>query len=146
MTIFYRLFLLMLASVSMLACSASKFTTVSFVKDSVQISAKLGKVSLNESTKAKFVHAKLTVYNKDKKLKSVNLNCFVLAVGNTTSDEINVDSIASVLSDPYPADSHGKIKVPVYWVFSEGRGFDSRNLPSAQLSMKSGMDSSCFRY
>lgn len=141
-----KFYLLVLMSVPMLACSASTPTAVSITKDGVKISAKIGNTSINDSTKAHFVHAKLIVHSSGKRLKSVDLNCFVLTVGDITSDEIDVDSIASVLNDPYSADIHGQIDVAVYWVFSDGRGFDIQKLPSAKLSLKSYASSPCFRY
>jgi len=141
-----KFYLLTLMSVPLLACSASTSTSVSIIKDGVKISAKIGNTSINDSTKAHFVHAKLIVHGSGKGLKSINLNCFALTVGNVTSDEIDVDSIASVLNDPYPADTHGRIDVAVYWVFSDGRGFDIQKLPSAKLSLKSYASSPCFRY
>lgn len=139
-------YLLVLMSVSMLACSPSTSAVASITKNGVKISAKIGNISINDSTKAHFVHAKLIVHSSGKKLKSVNLNCFVLTVGDITSNEIDVDSIASVLNDPYPADIHGQVDVAVYWVFSDGRRFDIQKLHSAKLSLKSYASSPCFRY
>ncbi|MEW9573837.1 hypothetical protein ABQJ54_18960 [Rhodanobacter sp. Si-c] len=142
---FVRSSLLGFMPVIMLACAASGSPAISLVKEGVQVSAKLGKISINNATQAHFVHAELTIYNKSKKLKSANLNCLALTVGGVVSDEIDVDSIASVLSDPYPADANGQIKVPVYWVFSAGKVRDIQGLPDAKLSVKSGA-ASCFRY
>jgi len=141
-----RLSILLVASVSMLACSTPRSSVISLVKDGVQVSAKLGRVSVNGATEASFVHARLTLHNKGRRLKSVNLNCLVLTIGNVVSDEINVDSVASVLNDPYPANTDGQIKVSVYWVFSSGKIVDIRELPVSKLSVRSDLKSPCFRY
>jgi hypothetical protein len=138
-------FLTAFASTFLLACSISRLPTIFLIKDGIHASAKLDKVSTNDATQAHFVHAVLVLDRKDKKLKSVNLNCFTLTIKGVISDEINVDSIASVLTDPYPADAEGRVQVPVYWVFSAKKTLNDRSLPSAQLGVKSGLDS-CFRY
>ncbi|WP_126683898.1 hypothetical protein [Dyella choica] len=137
--------LILSASVLIMGCAIAKPTTVSLSAGGIQASAKLGKASINSATQAHFVHAQLTLDDKAGKLKAVNLNCFVLVLNEITSDEIHVDSMASVLTDPYPADAKGRIQVPVYWVFSAQNPVDISLLPTARLSIRPGM-SSCFHY
>lgn len=129
----------------LLACSVSRSPTIFLTKDGIHVSAKLDNISINDATQAHFVHAVLVLDGNDKKLKSVNLNCFNLTIKGVVSDEINVDSIASVVTNPYPADAKGRVQVPVYWVYSPKKTLDDRSLPSAQLSVKDRLDS-CFRY
>lgn len=137
--------LVVFASFLVMGCAMAKSMTASLSVGTVQVSAKLGKVSINGATQARFVHAELTLDDKVRRLKSVNLSCITLTIEGTASDEINVDSIASVLTNPYRADANGQVRVPMYWVFSAQNSVDDRSLSAAKLGIKSDT-SSCFHY
>ncbi|MBB3228420.1 hypothetical protein FHW69_003055 [Luteibacter sp. Sphag1AF] len=133
------------ALIFLCGCSASHSTAVSMIKDGVVISAKLRSISTNSTHQARFVYGELTLNGENKKLKTVNLDCFILTINDVASDAIYVDSIASVLNDRYPADADGKVQVPVYWSYPVDKPLEERDLSSAKLGMKPGI-SSCFRY
>jgi hypothetical protein len=137
--------LLVIASALLLGCGTATTETTVLTVNQVRASAKITAISVNEATGAHFVHAMLVIEDKGKKLKSLNLSCFALKIKGVLSDEINVDSVASVLANPYPADANGRVRVPVYWVFFASKAVDQHSLPSAELVEKLET-SSCFNY
>lgn len=50
-------------------------------------------------------------------IKSADLGCLYIAMGNERSSNIYVDSIAHIMTKGYPADSDGLVRAHVYWLF-----------------------------
>jgi len=72
-------------------------------------------------------------------IQTANLKCFYLAIDGERSSAPYVDSIASVITDRYPAND-GLISVPVYWVFDRS---DVERVDPAALALvvdRSGRD------
>ena len=79
----------------------------------------------------------------ERRIKSANLDCVALRLGNRLSEEIAVDSIASILTDPFPA-RDGRILVDVYWVFPEVK-LDAQDLTNARIEKLAKLDR-CITY
>lgn len=77
------------------------------------------------------------------RITSANLDCFVLSWNAIKSEKIYVDSIASVLTNPFPIDNR-EITVNVYWVFSEA-SLESHDLGDIRIE-KSDAYIECLTY
>jgi hypothetical protein len=53
----------------------------------------------------------------ESRLKNVDLGCILLAAGEARSSKPYVDSVAHVMTNSYPADTDGAVRVKLYWVF-----------------------------
>lgn len=127
------------------ACTTSGMAATSLVKSDIHASVVLRKATVHDATQARFVHAKVKVFSSGRKLRSMNLNCLTLTIDGVVSDQIDVDSHASILNDPYPADENGLVEVAVYWVFLSSGDLSSQSLRSAQIGIVSNKGT-CFSY
>lgn len=79
----------------------------------------------------------------ERRIKSANLDCVALRLGSRLSEEIAVDSIASILTNPFPAQD-GSILVDVYWVFLDVK-LDAQDLTNPRIERLTKLDR-CITY
>jgi hypothetical protein len=119
-----------LISVSLLlACkiNSHEFITATNQDLIASVELKSSETKVIGGTKNLFVYGELNAEGAKKDVSAVNLNCFQLRVGTYLSEDISVDSIASVLRERYES-KDGKVMVRVYWVFEDLKESDLSNL------------------
>ena len=77
------------------------------------------------------------------KFKSANLDCVALRWGSNHSKRVYVDSVASVLTNPFPA-SDGRILVDVYWALPNVK-LDVQDLASVRVERNDKL-ADCINY
>jgi hypothetical protein len=113
-------FLIPLAGVILISCKVNSSELITSTNQDLVVSVELKsseKRRINGADKL-FVFGKLKAEDSNKNISAVNLDCFRLKIGDFLSENISVDSVASVLKNPYKA-KNGKVMVSVYWVFED---------------------------
>lgn len=133
-----------LSLIALFALAACGGGTSLFIYNSeVVATVRLGKVT--HPKWGDVVWGTLSIEGTNRPLKSANLGCFTLRIGDSTSENIYVSSIASVLTQGYPA-REGKVIVPVYWAMKDFVSGTNADLARAQLAIKPTSSGSCFEF
>ena len=125
--------LLLLSNLFFIGCQSSEALSLSATKetDSTNINVTINKVTYNQNTKKYFAYGNLIIQSKDyqKNINHAYLDCFQIQINNIYSNEACVDSIASVLKNPYkPKDVKNSLQVNTYWVFDKNPANSSNNI------------------
>lgn len=118
--------------VSLLAgCPSATAPAQSIQVDGATVNAKLTSVRPSKPDgQGSLVFGTLQIIGQEE-IKSANLDCVALKWGNSHSERIYVDSVTSVLTNPFPA-KNGQIFVNVYWVLPNAT-LSARDLISVQV-------------
>jgi len=125
--------LLLLSNLFFIGCQSSEALSLNTSKEteSIDINITINKVTYHQNTKKYFAHGNLTIHtrNYQKSIKQAYLDCFQIQINNVYSNEAYVDSIASVLKNPYkPKEVKNSLQVNVYWVFEKNPINSSNNV------------------
>ena len=133
--------LCLIAVLTVASCAAR--TSVRFQDASISATGQLNRVS--HPKWGDVVWGKLTIEGLSRPLKSADLDCFALRIGDSVSENTYYTSIASVSTSDYPA-LDGKVIAPVYWPMKDFAGGTNADLARAELSLRPHANGSCFEF
>ncbi|MGL1932331.1 MAG: hypothetical protein OCC45_11285 [Desulfotalea sp.] len=126
-------------------CNSTKYTKEKLFEDGILIKIDINKV---EKPKQKneiesLVYANLSIVGGNPKIKSINLDCISLLIGNRQSEQIYIDSVAHILTSDYSV-KNNTVSVDVYWSFQNIVNPD--NLSSFDFVFSSPKNGSCVNF
>lgn len=130
---------LLLISSFVSGCFAANVPTQAIEIDGATFSVEFNTVESAKSEGAgSLVFGKLAVVGQ-RQIESVNLECVAIEWNNHESQKLYVDSVASVLTNPFAATKDGLVVVDVYWLIPSV-SFREINLTNLRLVQSSAVD------